>query len=104
MACKAEVADVGLLVFAAFAQEDVARLHISMDQPGRVGGVQRLGDLRYKGDRALGLEPALAPEEIAKVRSLDIGHRQKEDAILFTRGDGRDDVRMVEPGCQLRLA
>jgi hypothetical protein len=47
-------------------------------------GVQGLGDLGYKGDRALGLEPALAPEEIAQVRSLDVGHREEEDAILFT--------------------
>ena len=49
------------------ADEDVAGLHIAMDEPSRVRGVERSGDLLDELDGALRLEAAVAAEQLAQV-------------------------------------
>ena len=60
---EAEVADVRVLSFGLLADEDVRRLHVPVDEPRRVRGIEGLGDLRDDVDRALGIQSAFPPEE-----------------------------------------
>jgi hypothetical protein len=61
-------------------------------------------DLGDEGHCARRLQPSFAAQELAKVRSVDVGEREVEPAVLLARGDRPDDVRVVERGRQLRLA
>ena len=51
---EAEVADVRVLAVRVRRDEDVAGLHVAVDEPGRVRGVERAGDLRDEVERAPG--------------------------------------------------
>ena len=55
-----EVGEVDVLAPALLVDEDVRRLHVAVDEPERVRGVERVRDLRRDRDRASRLERALA--------------------------------------------
>jgi len=56
VARQAEVADVGVLGVAPPADEDVAGLHVPMDEPRLVRRVEPRGDLLDESERVFGLE------------------------------------------------
>ena len=100
---QAEVADVGVLAVGPRPDENVARLHVPVDEPGVVGGVERVRNLPDECERPLGLEPSLPAEQLSQVRALDVGHRQIEGAVLLARGENRDDVRVAQACRQFGL-
>jgi hypothetical protein len=57
--------------------EDVRGLHVAVDEPGGVGGVERVGDLAADRDRALGCQRAVV-EDRPEVPPLDVAHRDEE--------------------------
>ena len=86
------------------ADEDVAGLHVAVDEPGRVRGVERGRDLPDEIDRRLRLQPALAPEHVPQARALDQLQREIQPAVLLAGADRRDDVRVGERLASLGLA
>src|SRR5262249_51269527 len=100
VAGETEVADVGALA----VEQDVAGLYVSMDEPGRMGRVERAGDLGDEVDRVLGVEPAVAAEELPEVVPVDQLHREVEPPAVFPRAKRGDNVRMVQALRTLRLA
>src|ERR1044071_4559502 len=82
---------VGLL-----GDQDVPRLHIPMDKAEVMCGVECFSDLADEVDGARRLESSLLLEQTAKVRAVDVRHRQVEGTVRFTRIDRADDVRVVE--------
>ncbi len=61
MTREAEVADVRVLACGPGTDEDVAGLHVPVDEAGRMRGIERLGHVRDETQRAVGLESALTP-------------------------------------------
>ena len=105
MAGEAEVADVRVLALGIGADEDVAGLHVAMDEPGRVRGVERRRPPARRGSiAALRLEAAVPPEELAQIGALDVLHREVEPAVLLAGAQRPDDVRVVEARRQPGLA
>ena len=72
MAGEAEVAHVRVLCIRFLAEEDVRRLHVAVHEPRCMRRIERLGDLRDEADRALGIQPALAPEKLTQVDALHV--------------------------------
>ena len=97
---EAEVGEVGALAF----DQDVVRLHVAVDDPGRVGGVERLGDLAEQRRRPRRRQRALAVDQPAQVAALDQAHRDDQLAVDLARVVDRDRRRVVEPRRQPRLA
>ena len=86
------------------ADEHVARLHVAVDQPAGVRGVEGAGDLGDELDRALRIEWPLPPEDLAQVEAVDVRHREVEHPRVLADGHGRHHVRLVQRGGDLRLA
>ena len=89
---------------ALLVEQDVRRLHVAVDEPLRVRGVERVGDLRGDRDRARRLERALATQQRLQVGPVDVAHRDEEAAVGLARLVDRDDVRVVEARGEPRLA
>jgi DNA-binding SARP family transcriptional activator len=64
MTREAEVADVRVLALFRMCHQDVARLHVAVDEPCRMRRVERSRDLLEQTKCALRLEPAFAPEQL----------------------------------------
>ncbi len=67
---EAKVADICALAVGPNVDENVAGLHVAMDESCRVRRVEGLGYLSDKRNRALSVQPAFAPEQFAEVRPL----------------------------------
>ena len=78
-------------------------LDVAVDEPGPVGGVERVGDLRHDPRRPLRGKWALAPDEASPVVARDIAHHQIRNAALLARLVDRDHVRVVDRGREPRL-
>ena len=85
-------------------EQDVPRLHVAMDQPGGMGGIECRGRLRDQRDGAARFQPRLCSQEPFEIGALDVPHRDVQDAVGLARVVDRDDVRMVEAGGDLGLA
>ena len=81
MAGEPEVADVGVLAVLGRGDEDVAGLHVAVDEPGLVGGVEGSGGLRDEVDRPFGVEPAVLAQDLAQIGALDELHRQVQATL-----------------------
>ena len=94
-----EVGQVG----AVAVDEDVLRLHVAVDEPRAVGGVERGRNVREQDEHALRLELAALGEPL-QVGSLHEPHRHEEARLALARLVDGNDVRMLERRLQHRLA
>ena len=67
-------------------------------------GVERAADLADQVDGAGGVERAAAAQQRVEVLPLDQAHVEEQLAVDLAVAVDRDDVRLVEPGGDLRLA
>ncbi len=104
VAGESEVADVQVLRFVQPRHEQVAGLHVAVDEPRLVRGVERLGCLADEVDGTRGVERPLLPQHLAQVRALDVFHHQVEPARVLTGSERRNDVRVIETRRQLGFA
>ena len=88
---------------AASEEEDVARLHVAMDQSRLVGRVEALATWP-RSARAGRLERAVSADHRRKVHSVDEAHRDVQHAVRLAGVVHRDHVRVVERAGRPRLA
>ncbi len=87
----------------ALVEQHVGGLDVAVYEPSRMGGVQRVGDLRADGDRPRRLELSLVREQPLEVCALDVAHGQVELSLHLARVVDGHDIRMVEGSRQPRL-
>ena len=97
---EAEVTQVHVI---ALRQECVGRLHVTVDEPALMGGVQRGGELRHQRERPLGRERPFGREQPLEVDAVDVAHGDVELAADVARLIDRDDARVVDRGRRARL-
>ena len=97
----AEVREVR--VVGALLDEDVARLHVSMDERVCVRGVERAGELLDQEDRPADAERA-ALEDLLQIGALNEAHGDVEEPVGLPGVVDGDDVRVVDRGRDVRLA
>jgi hypothetical protein len=77
--------------------EDVAGLDVPVDQPGPVGGVQRVPDLPHQRQRPAHREvPALLEQHALQVAADDVAHRDEQLPVGLAGLEYGDDVRVVQ--------
>ena len=103
VAGEPEVADVDVLAFRSRCNEDVGRLHVAVDEPRGMRGVECVGRLGEQVDRSHRIETALPSKEFPEIRALDVGHREVQQAVLVSGRERGDDVRMVDARGDSRL-
>ena len=85
------------------ADQDVARLDITMDEPAPMCRVQACRRVPDDRDGTGGREWAVTAKQLAQVAAFDVAHGDVENAAAFIGVVHRNDVRVIERGCQLRL-
>ena len=100
---QAEVGEVAVFSARLLDDEDVRRLHVTVDEPTGVGGVQRGRDLAHESERPFGVERRVTREERAQVRALHVTHGDIEMAVRLPRVVDRYDVGVIETGGKLRF-
>src|SRR5581483_8046396 len=96
---QAEVRQVHVVVAV---DQDVRRLHVAVDEPAAVSGVQRGCDLRTKADGAARFE-LRRTQELLEVGPRHVPHRDVQLVVDLPGGVDRHDVRVIERGGELRL-
>ena len=97
-------AEVGQVDVVLIRDQDVRRLHVTVDQVARVRGVERARDLR---DEVLARAGSSGPPLVdhgAQVRPVDPAHADEQDAVLLAGLVDRDHVGVVDRGRDPRLA
>ena len=85
--------------------EDVAALHVAMDDPGRVRRVERRADRLEQLERLLRREPPLLPEEHVERHPVEVLHHIKWPAVRELAGVmNLDDPGVIEQPHHLDLA
>ncbi|HEU5207352.1 MAG TPA: hypothetical protein VFT94_07065 [Gaiellaceae bacterium] len=92
VAGETEVAHVGVLVLS---DEDVARLHVPVDEARCMGRIERVAYLPDEPERPSRLERAVAAEEFAEIRSRDVLHREVKHTVLVPRAEDGHYVRVL---------
>ncbi len=85
-------------------EQDVARLHVAVDEPLRVRLVERARDLAQDVERPGRVEPALPQQHPAEVLALRQPHREEEHPVGLARVVDRQDVRVFQGRGEPRLA
>jgi hypothetical protein len=67
-----------------------------VDKSEVVGGVESFCYLSEKIERARRLEVPLAAEQLAKIRPVDVFHREVQQTAFLAKSESRNNVRMVE--------
>ena len=93
-----------MLLVALAGQQDVAGLHVAVDEAAAVGGIERGGDLADDPDRSRGRERALAGDGVQQVGAVDEAHGDVELAVDLPRLVDGDHVGVVDRGGEHRLA
>ena len=88
----AEVGDDRVVVL----EEDVARLHVAMDDPLFVGVLQRVGDARGHAHDLVDLQPPPGVEPLPKRFARHEGGDEVDLPVRLPRVVQREDVRMLE--------
>jgi hypothetical protein len=102
--CARTEPEIGEITVLLAGDEDIRRLHVSMNETPFMCSVERGSDLFDDRERALGLKRSVTAQKRAKVGAGDVAHRDVEELPEFARLVDRDDVRMVERRSELRLA
>ena len=97
-------AEVGEQHAAVGRDEDVAGLHVAVDEAGAVRLVERAGDGGADVDGELGAEPLLGVEQLAQALAVDELHHDGLAAVVHEHVVDGDDVRVAEAGDRDRLA
>ena len=97
--------EVGQLGPATRADQDVGRLHVAVDDAGRVSGHEGVRDLTEQPRRVVRGQPSFVPDDLGQRRTLDVLHHQPVDVGVAVDRDveDRDHVRVVEVGTQACL-
>jgi hypothetical protein len=84
-------------------QQEVARLHVAVDDPGLVRGVQRAGALGGDVGDQIGRREPRSTHELLEVGALDQLHHQEHVIARSAHVVRRNHVRMGQPRRSLRL-
>ena len=84
--------------------EDVARLHVPVHEPGLMRRVQTSGELLHDRERPLHRERSLGSNQPREVGTLDVPHRDEQGSASLARLEHRNDVRVPERCRHPRLA
>src|SRR6185369_17426386 len=93
----AEVGDDGV----ASCEEDVLRLHVSMNDAGAMREVQTIRDLARDRDCVRHRQLLLAVQPISKRLAFDVRHDEPEAAVHRSRIENAEDVWMLKPCSEL---
>jgi len=74
-----------------------------VNKPCCVCGAERICSLRNQVERPLRLQATRA-EQLPKIGSFDVRHREVEDTVMFAGSDRGNDVGVVEARRELRFA
>ena len=85
-------------------EHDVRGLHVTVDEPAAVGGVESRRDLLHDRHDPVGVEPSLAHDHRAQIGPLDPAHGDEQAAVGLARLVHGDHVRVVDRRGQLGLA
>jgi hypothetical protein len=84
--------------------EDVRRLHVAVDEPTPMGGVERRGDRPEQAHGPIRSERTLVRDQRPQIVPTDVAHRDEEVLLDLARLVHRHDVRVFQTGLELRLA
>ena len=76
----------------AARDEHVGGLHVAVDEPGAVRGVERVGDLLADADDVGDGETAVLVDQVAQRGAVDQLHDDVRDAVVVAGVVGGDDV------------
>ena len=88
-------AEVGDVHVALVVEQEVAGLHVSMDDPGGMGGVERSGGLVQPGDRCV-LRYAPMAKPIGQRSAAQVLHDDERRRAGLADVEDRHDVGMGE--------
>ena len=91
---RARDAEIGHLHLALAAEEDILRLHVSMDEPVVVREGEPVGDRERELERLPDREPARAHDELLQVLAVDVLEDDVLAAVVVPTVDDGDDVRV----------
>ena len=89
---------------AVAGEQDVAGLHVAMDDPADVGDAERAGDVEADPGGLGRFEAAGPPQPRGEVLAFDELHDQERLAVVGAGLEAGDDVRVAEDGRGERLA
>ena len=89
---------------AVAGEEDVAGLHVPMDDPADMRDRERTGDVEPDPSRLARREPSDAAEPRGEILAFDQLHHQERLAIIGSRLEAADDVGMAQDGRREGLA
>ena len=97
-------AEVGEDHPAVVADHDVARLHVAVDDPPRVRGLERAQQRQPDLRRLLRRQRAVVAHDVRERAGLDELHDEERRAVVLDDVVDGDGARVVEPGGGPRLA
>ena len=97
-------AEVGHEDVVVGSQQDVAGLDVTVHQPRRVDGIERIADLGCDPRGAIGAERSRAADERADVITVDVAHDEERDAVRLAGVQHGDHVRVLDRRRAARLA
>src|SRR5581483_10568966 len=89
---------------AVSPEQEVLRLHVAMDETGRVDCGEARADLHAEPGCFRRGEPAAPRDVLGERLALDVLHRDERQAVVDADIEDTDDVRMVEPCRESRFA
>ena len=95
---QAEVGEVDVLVLSRARDEHVGRLHVSVDEPPLVCGIEAVCSAGHKLHRPGRIECGLVVDEPAQVGPVDVAHGDIELTFGLPGLEDRNDVGMVDRG------